>query len=134
MAHVGSFVPAREATIPLTDRILCRVGAGDNMSRGVSTFMSEMLETATILRTATVNSLIIIDELGRGTGVGDGYGLAFAICHHIVRKIRAATLFATHFHGKSLVRSALSSRDQLLHLVWTARPLLRKHRETRMRR
>ena len=98
MAHIGSFVPADEANICLTDRIFTRIGASDSLLTGESTFMVEMNEVSNIVNNATKQSLILIDEVGRGTGTSDGFALASAIVTYITDKIGANTLFATHFH------------------------------------
>ncbi len=100
MAHTGSFVPAKQAVIPVTDRIFARVGASDDIARGQSTFMIEMQETARILNLATSNSLVLLDEIGRGTATFDGLSLAWAVAEHLVtdNTNRPKTLFATHYH------------------------------------
>ncbi|MDR2069048.1 MAG: DNA mismatch repair protein MutS [Spirochaetaceae bacterium] len=112
MAQMGSFVPAREAEIGMVDRIYCRVGASDNLARGESTFLVEMNETAYILHTATEKSLVIMDEVGRGTGTNDGLSIAWAVCEELLDYIRCRTLFATHYHDLSLIaHPALANRS-----------------------
>jgi DNA mismatch repair protein MutS len=116
MAQVGSFVPAAEAEVGMVDAIYCRVGATDNLARGESTFLVEMNETANILRSAGERSLVIMDEVGRGTGTRDGLAIAWAVCLTILERVRARTLFATHFHeltGLAHPRVANLSMDVL---------------------
>src|SRR5262249_50404731 len=98
MGHIGSFVPARTAEIGLVDRIFTRVGASDDLSRGQSTFMVEMNETSNIVNNATERSLVILDEIGRGTSTFDGLSIAWSVAEFLHDKIKARTLFATHYH------------------------------------
>jgi len=127
LAQSGSFIPAESALLPIVDRVFTRIGAADNLARGRSTFMVEMTETAVILNTATSSSLIILDEIGRGTSTYDGLALAWAVVEHIQQKIRAKTLFATHYHEltelaqllegvRNLHVSVKESGDQILFL------------------
>ncbi len=98
MAHIGSFVPAKYAEISLTDRIFTRVGASDDLSQGQSTFMVEMMEVANIMDNATNNSLIILDEIGRGTSTFDGLSIAWAVVEYLSKNMKVKTLFSTHYH------------------------------------
>jgi DNA mismatch repair protein MutS len=98
LAQMGGFVPARTARIGVCDRVFTRVGAGDNLARGESTFLVEMRETAHILRYATPRSLVILDEIGRGTSTYDGVSIAWAVAEHLHDRVGAKTLFATHYH------------------------------------
>ncbi len=107
MAQMGSFVPARETTLPIVDKVFTRVGASDMLAFGYSTFMVEMLETANILNNATTNSLVILDEMGRGTSTFDGVSIAWAVAEHLVQKVKAKTLFATHYHELTLLEEKL---------------------------
>lgn len=107
MAHMGSFVPAKNCQIPITDKIFTRVGASDNLVFDQSTFMVEMNEVASILNKATKNSLIILDEVGRGTSTYDGLSIAWAVVEYVSTKIKANTLFATHYHELSELEGKL---------------------------
>lgn len=98
LAHMGSFVPAKSAEISLTDRIFTRIGASDDLAYGQSTFMVEMVEVSNILNNATKNSLLVLDEVGRGTSTFDGLSIAWAVVEHVTKNIKAKTLFATHYH------------------------------------
>ncbi len=109
LAHIGSFVPAGSARISLTDRIFTRVGASDNLTKGQSTFMVEMQEAANILNNATDRSLIILDEIGRGTSTYDGVSIAWAILEYVHDKLKAKTLFATHYHELIAVADKLEN-------------------------
>lgn len=127
MAQMGSYVPADEAVLPLVDRVFTRIGASDNLARGRSTFMVEMTETAVILNTATERSLIVLDEIGRGTATYDGLALAWSVIEHIHERSGAYTLFATHYHElteladkleglRNLHVSVRESGDQIIFL------------------
>ena len=110
MAQIGSFVPADEANIGICDRIFTRVGASDDLASGQSTFMVEMTEVANILRNATKNSLLILDEIGRGTSTFDGLSIAWAVVEHIsnTKILGAKTLFATHYHELTELEGTIS--------------------------
>lgn len=108
MAHIGSFVPAKEAKIAITDRIFTRVGASDDLAFGQSTFMVEMSEVASILANATPKSLVILDEIGRGTSTFDGLSIAWAVVEHMAKHLPAKTLFATHYHELTDLEGSLS--------------------------
>ena len=109
MAQMGSFVPAKSATIGLVDRVFTRIGASDDLASGQSTFMVEMAEVATILKYATSRSLLILDEIGRGTSTYDGMAIARAVLEHAAnpKKLGAKTLFATHYHELSTIENEL---------------------------
>ncbi|MBQ9495734.1 MAG: DNA mismatch repair protein MutS [Treponema sp.] len=98
LAQTGSYVPAKKAHLGIVDKIFCRVGASDNLARGESTFLVEMTETASILRSATKKSLVIMDEVGRGTSTEDGLAIAWAVSEYLLNEITCKTLFATHYH------------------------------------
>ena len=117
LAQIGSFVPARAAKLGIVDRIFTRIGAGDDLASGQSTFYIEMAEAANILRRATDRSLLLIDEIGRGTGTVDGLAIAQAICEYLLeRESRAPmVLFATHFHDLVALARALAAGCELSH-------------------
>ena len=125
LAQTGSFVPAESAKIGIVDAIFTRVGASDNLSRGESTFLVEMKEAASILNAATEKSLIILDEIGRGTGTYDGISLARAIAEYIITKINATTLFATHYH---ILTELAEDFDQVANFHMTVREYAGKMR------
>ncbi|MDR1600075.1 MAG: DNA mismatch repair protein MutS [Oscillospiraceae bacterium] len=129
LAQMGSFVPARSANLCVADRVFTRVGASDDLAAGQSTFLVEMSEAAYILKTATDRSLILLDEIGRGTSTFDGLSIAWAIAEHVARKVGAKTLFATHYHELSelegrlpgVVNYSVSVKEQGEHILFLRR-------------
>jgi DNA mismatch repair protein MutS len=117
MAQIGSFVPVKEARIGLVDKIFTRIGASDDISRGVSTFLAEMMETANILNNISERSLVILDEVGRGTSTYDGLALAWAVVEYLQANKKPRTLFATHFHELTRIEDFLSGVKNLNFLV-----------------
>lgn len=117
MAHIGCFVPASYANISIVDRIFTRIGAADNLAQGESTFMVEMNEVSNIIKTATKNSLIILDEVGRGTSTYDGLSIAWAVVEFIAENIKAKTLFATHYHELTDLENSVYSIKNLTILA-----------------
>nr|CDJ85425.1 DNA mismatch repair protein MutS domain containing protein [Haemonchus contortus] len=131
LAQIGSFVPASYARLSVLDGIFTRVGSSDQQTRGISTFMAEMLDSATILETATSNSLVIVDELGRGTSTYDGFGLAWAIANDLLNRVRCFGLFATHFHemgaianqpGATAMQMSVAEQNGQLTMLYEVRP------------
>src|SRR5690606_25935518 len=118
LAQIGSFVPARSARVGVVDRIFTRVGAADNLARGESTLMVEMRETAAILAGATRRSLVVLDEVGRGTSTYDGLSIAWAVAEYLHDAVGCRTLFATHYHE---LTSLSGSRPRVFNLSATAR-------------
>lgn len=109
LAHIGSFVPATEAEMPIIDQIFTRVGAGDLMLKGISTYMNEMIEVCSLIKAASKNSLMLIDELGRGTSTDDGIGISYAILHYISTNINSLCIFATHFFEITVLEKILKN-------------------------
>src|SRR5882757_359340 len=145
MAQMGSFVPAHSAKLPVTDRIFTRIGASDNLARGRSTFLVEMSEVAAILHHATPASLVLLDEVGRGTATFDGLSIAWAVVEHLQKHTRARTLFATHYHElteladllpavKNVHVSVKETPNEIIFLrhavIERAREVLKKHEQS----
>jgi DNA mismatch repair protein MutS len=129
LAHIGSFVPATSATIGLCDRIFTRVGASDELSRGQSTFMVEMTEAANILNNATPRSLVILDEIGRGTSTYDGVSLAWAITEHLHDVAGCRALFATHYHELAQLAEVLPRlRNYTVRVIEQKREVIFLHK------
>ncbi|CAI4229897.1 unnamed protein product [Auanema sp. JU1783] len=131
MAQIGCYVPCSSAKISIVDGIYTRVGASDQQTRGISTFMAEMIDCVSILETATSNSLVIVDELGRGTSTFDGFGLAYAIANDLLKRVKCFCLFATHFHemaelgqgeGAKAMQMVVCVEDGKLSLLYEIRP------------
>ena len=112
LAQMGSFVPAVQAKLPILDRVFTRIGASDNLARGRSTFLVEMSEVAAILNTATAASLVLLDEVGRGTATFDGLSIAWAVVEALHRGARPRTLFATHYHELTELEQLLAGRAE----------------------